>query len=293
MTRVLGIDHPLILFRDLPAGVEQFRRLGFAPAPMGYHPWGTSMSFVTFERCAFELLSIYDASLIDKNSAGDFRFGRYIFDRLNEREGMSLVALYSTDAEADAATVEARGLACQGTIEFGRAVRLRDGREDRTACTLKILFDPNLKRVSHFICQQHRPDLVWREPLMTHLNGATGIASISYFAPDPSRLRDRFAGLYGAGAETPIDGGFTVQTRNGVFEVLDRQAVDNRFGGLPGQVDASEPAGIAVAVTVRDLAAATEILRRENVAFAERDGGILVSRSQEFGNIWIEFVRRT
>ena len=84
-----------------------------------------------------------------------------------------------------------------------------------------------------------------------------------------------------------------MQTSNGIFEVLDRQAVDNRFGGLPGQMDASEPTGIAVAVTVRDLTAATEILRRENVAFTERDGGVLVSRPQEFGNIWIEFVRRT
>jgi hypothetical protein len=292
MSGELGIDHPLILFRDLPTGMEQFRRLGFAPAPIGYHPWGTSMSFVTFKGCAFELLSIYDAALIDTNPAGNFRFGRYIFERLSEREGMSLVALYSTSAEADVAAVMSRGLSSQGTIEFERAVRLPDGGQDHTACTLKILYDPTLKRVSHFICQQHRPDLVWREPLMTHPNGAIGIASVTYFAPDPNLLRARFTGLYGATAQRNIEGGFVVQTGNGIFEILDQQAIDVRFGGLPENVRSSEPAGVAVAVTVADLPTTASILRERNIEYDERSGRVLVRRPQNFGNIWIEFVRR-
>jgi hypothetical protein len=286
----LGIDHPLILFRDLERGVEQFRRLGFNTAPIGYHPWGTSMSFVTFPGCAFELMSIYDASLTDKYPAGDFKFGRYIAERLAEREGLSLVALFSTDAEGDTKVVTGRGIQCQGAIEYGRAVRLPDGHEDRTATTLKILFDPTLKRASHFICQQHRPDLVWTNKWMTHPNGATGLQSMTYFAPQREQLRTRFAGLYGAPALSPLDGGFAVQTGNAVFEVLDQQAITARFGALPGEVGATEPAGVAVAVHVADLARTAGVLRENGVLFAVRDGRITLREC--VANVWIEFLAK-
>ena len=92
MTFALGIDHPLVLVRDIEAMAAKYRALGFNTAPTGRHPWGTSTSLIMFDRQALELMGVYDDTLLDSHAVGDFRFGRHMADALAEREGVSLVA---------------------------------------------------------------------------------------------------------------------------------------------------------------------------------------------------------
>jgi hypothetical protein len=291
MSNVLGIEHPLILFRDLDAAIARFQALGFSTTAVGHHPWGTSMSLAQFDRCSIELMSIYDETLIDERPAGEFRFGRYMRDRLKEREGMSLVALFSGDAERDAAVLQERGIAVDGTVEFGRPVTLPDGREGRTATTLKILFDPDLPRVSHFVCHQHRPELIWVPEWLTHPNGAHGIAGVTYFAPDPNALRPRFGGLYGEAAIMLTDGGLSVQTGNGIFEIRDEPGVERRFGRLPEAIrDAGQPCGVAISVRVDDVENVAQRMRQGGVAHVVHDGRARIQRPEDYGNVWLEFV---
>lgn len=134
MTPLPGIDHPLILLRDIEAGRDFYQRLGFTMTPVGRHPWGTSTSLAVLERSALELMGIYDESLIDALPAGEFRFGRHMRDALAEREGISLVALHSRDAAADRAAMEARGACFQGHIGFRRRVRPPGGIGTRRWC---------------------------------------------------------------------------------------------------------------------------------------------------------------
>src|SRR5271167_5002154 len=101
MSKFLGIDHPLIVVRDIELMRDRYAALGFTMTPVGRHPWGTSTSLAMFDRCLLELMGVYDESLIDLLPAGDFRFGRTIRDHLREREGISLLALHSDDAEED------------------------------------------------------------------------------------------------------------------------------------------------------------------------------------------------
>jgi Glyoxalase-like domain len=291
MSNVLGIEHPLILFKDLDEAIARFKALGFSTTAVGRHPWGTSMSLAQFDRCSIELMSIYDEALIDERPAGDFRFGRYMRDRLREREGMSLVALFSEDAERDETVLRDRGIAVNGTIEFGRPVTLPDGREGRTATTLKTLFDPDLPRVSHFICHQHRPEFIWVPEWLTHPNGAHGIAQVTYFAPEPDAVRPRFSGLYGESAIAPSDGGMTVRTGNGTFEILDEPGVERRFGRLPDAIrEAGEPCGVAISVKVDDVENVTQRMRHSGVAHIVRDGSARIQRPEAYGNVWLEFV---
>ena len=124
MAGTLGIDHPLVLVRDIEAVAARYRTLGFNTAPTGRHPWGTSTSLIMFDRSALELMGVYDEMLLDSHAVGDFRFGRHMADALHEREGVSLVALYSEDAAGDRARVEARGLVAQGRVDFRRKVKV-------------------------------------------------------------------------------------------------------------------------------------------------------------------------
>ena len=127
MAGFLGIDHPLIVVGDIAAMRERYAALGFTMTPIGKHPWGTSTSLAMFDRCLLELMSIYDESLIDISPAGDFRFGRLIRDHLTEREGISMQALNSDDAEGDAAIVRRAAFAARAPSSSAVMSRCRTG----------------------------------------------------------------------------------------------------------------------------------------------------------------------
>ncbi len=296
MTGSLGIDHPLILVRDVAAASTRYEALGFRMTPVTRHPWGTSTTVAVFERCLLELMGVYDEGLIDVNPAGDFRFGRTVRDHLAEREGVSLLALNSEDADADAAALEARGVACQGTIAFGRDVVLPDGRRDRTATTLKILHAPDMPRFSTFLCQQHRRDLIESPAWMDHPNGAYGIAGVTILATpaDRTRVLDRLAALYGRGAVFATADGFGARTGNGDVVVVDHDAATTRHGALPPAVAAGiTPCIIAIDVRVRRVDDVRPFLDAARVSHHEGNGSILLTDAVPFGNVFLSFVPPT
>ncbi len=293
MTGSLGIDHPLILVRDIALASTRYQALGFRMTPVTRHPWGTSTAVAVFDRCLIELMSVYDEALIDVNPAGDFRFGRIVRDHLAEREGVSLTALNSDDAEADAAALQVRGVACQGTIEFGRDVVLPDGRRDRTATTLKILHAPEMPRLSNFICQQHRRDLIQSPAWMDHPNGAYGIAGVTILATpaDRTRVLDRLAALYGRSAIFATADVFGAHTGNGDFVVVDHDAALARHGAAPSAVaTGTTPCIVAIDVRVRCLEDVRPFLGAARVPHRESAGSILLTEATSFGNVFLSFV---
>ncbi|RIX97422.1 VOC family protein [Aureimonas flava] len=291
MANVLGIDHPLIAVRDIDTMRERYAALGFRMTPVGRHPWGTSTSLAIFRDCLIELMGVYDETLIDEKALEGFSFGRAVRDDLKAREGISLCALHSDDAEKDVATLSARGVACQGTIAFGRDVTLPDGQADRTATTLKILASDDLPRLSNFACQQHRRDLVEVPAWMDHPNGCTGYAGVAILAEreDWPRVRARLAALYGKTALFETADGFGAQTDNGVFTVLDRAAAAKRYGPIPPEIAGDlGPCYLAMEIAAPDLARVKSFLEHE----ACRDEGerIVLTDAPRFGNVFLAFV---
>jgi hypothetical protein len=292
MKPFLGLDHPLVLARDLDVTASRYEALGFAPRPLGRHPWGTSMRVVQFDKCAIELMSIYDESLIDALAVDGFSFGRHIRDHLAEREGISLLALYSEDAEGDAAAVMSRGIRCNGTIEFGREVSLADGRAERTRTTLKILHDPGLERLSSFIVHQHRPDLIVRPEWLVHPNGALVIQQVTIMAgaEDRPRVRARLAGLYGEGEIFDRDGGFGARTGNGSYVVMTKDAVEAAYGRLPEALAGERrPSCVAIHVSVPDLDIMRSLIAKAGAPSTDDGEQIRLGEAAPYGNVFLAF----
>lgn len=292
MAGFLGIDHPLIVVRDIEVMRQRYAALGFTMTPIGKHPWGTSTSLAMFDRCLLELMSIYDERLTEVSAIEGFSFGGLIRDHLAEREGISMQALNSDDAEGDAALVMARGIACQGTIAFGREVTLPDGRADRTATTLKILHDNQYPRLSNFICQQHRPDLIYVPQWMDHPNGTTGICQVTILAPTDvqTAVRERFAGLYGSGAIMALQRGFAVVTGNGCYVVGARPFIEEAYGALPAElVDAAPPFCLAIHVRAPDLSTILPFVRASGMNFREVPGKVILTDAADNGNVFLVF----
>lgn len=284
-----GIDHPLILVRDIEATRGFYTRLGFTVTPVGLHPWGTSTSLAVLERSALELMGIYDDTVLDTLSAGQFRFGRHMHDALAEREGLSLVALHSRDTPGDAAAMVARGIETQGHIDFRRRVRPPGRDWDEAVVSLDILLDPVLPRVSHFLAQQHKPELLWVPEWMSHANGARFVAAVTYLADDPAPLVRRLGAMFGNATEAAS--GWEIATGQGSFRVIRPDHWQATFGRTPSPVIApGEPAGVAIDVAVKDLTPLRHLLDQAGLETCETPQGPAVQDVAACRNTVIRFV---
>lgn len=292
MTNILGIDHPLVCVNDLATVRQRYGTLGFSMKAIGKHPWGTSTCAVLFEKSLLELMSIYDTSLIDGYPAGDFKFGRFIHESLEEREGIALTALYSDDANRDAKAVEGRGGHCQGTIEFGRDVVLADGSPDRTSTTLKIFRSDRLPRLSNFACQQHKRHLIEFPEWMDHPNTAYGFSSIAILAEaDQHESVLAWLGIiHGSDKISTESEGFRVKTGNGDFLVLDRTNATKRYGQLPSSITSiPEPFEFAIDLKVHSIDALKKSLAASEFAPTTVGDRVILPQAEKLGGVVLSF----
>ncbi len=245
MNASFGIDHPLLATRDITALRSRLISLGFNMTEIGKHPWGTSTSLAMFDGCLLEIMGIYDETLLDEVPAGDFRFGRHIYAHLQEREGVALSALHSTNSVADANHAKSAGFCVAGHLEFGRNVTLPDGTTGITKTTLALLPDARFSHLSFFLCQQHRPELIYVPDWLEHPNTVNGICGVNIVAREPhhAELRLRFGGLY-KGFET-LEDGFQYQTANGTLRVLTAPAFERTIGPLAEAIASEDTPSIA------------------------------------------------
>ena len=291
MATTLGIDHPLVLVRDIEAMAAKYRALGFVTAPTGRHPWGTSTSLIMFDRQALELMGVYDDTLLDSHAVGDFRFGRHMADALAEREGVSLVALYSEDATGDRNRLEAVGIEAQGRVDFRRKVKVPGRDWDEAVVTLEILVDPAMPRASNFLCQQHRPELIWVPEWLVHPNGAVGFAGITYATTEPDRLLHRLSLLFGPHAIAEAPYGHEVVTANGAIRVAAPGAWARHVGltSEPGIAPAASSC-IGIDIRVRDADAVRAFVRTAGLHVHDNPSGLTLRDHAGFGNVILRFV---
>ena len=287
-----GIDHPLVSVRDHATALANYRRLGFAPSPVSYHPWGTVTSLMMFPSNFIEVIGVADPAKFGTGAVDGFCFGQRLGEFLGREEGVSLVALHSTDCDGDHAELVARGLASQGRIDFRRAMRLPDGSPGEAVVSLGLFLDDQLPDVSNFICHQHRPELIWVPGWQQHPNGALGIDALTYVATDPERLAARWRLIYGAEAVGEVDGVLQAESGCGLLRALTPEQAAAEYGavGLP-QARAERPHAIAIRVAVASLARVRKVLAEGGVAAVDRDDRLQVA-PENCGNVILEFAER-
>ena len=290
MNASFGIDHPLIAVHDIVQLRERLIAMGFNMTAIGKHPWGTSTSLAMFDRCLIEIMGIYDDSLIDEGPAGDFCFGRHVHKHLMQREGVALTALHSTDTQADARRAQESGFELTGHLEFGRDVTLPDGFQGRTKTTLALLPDARWPRLSFFLCQQHRPELVYVPQWLKHPNSVHGICGVTILAElnCQEALLEKFKALYGEGK--PISGGYQLETANGRVRLLTRQSIEADLGSLSADIlRDDQPCIVGMDLRYTDAVLLGQYLRSSGIAFDENDGVFSLRHAHETGNTFLRF----
>ena len=290
MNASFGIDHPLLATHDIEGLRDRLISLGFNMTAIGKHPWGTSTSLAMFDGCLLEIMGIYDETLIDEVPAGEFRFGRHVFEHLQQYEGVALSALHSTDTVKDAATAQAAGFTVAGHLEFGRDVTLPDGSAYRTKTTLALLPDPDFPRLSFFLCQQHRPELIYVPEWLEHPNTVNGIDGVTILAKAAQHetLKAKLTGIYGDAS--PLNEGFSVQTANGQISVQTLDAIQAEFGTLPSDIAESETPGIVAMDLVYQNAEAFEAwIKKSDMNLKSTASGRYATQPKDSANVMLRF----
>lgn len=290
MNASFGIDHPLLATNNIDGLRNRLIELGFNMTAIGKHPWGTSTSLAMFDGCLLEIMGIYDSALIDALPAGDFRFGRHVYEYLQAREGIALTALHSTNSQADAQLAQSAGFRVAGHLEFSREVKLPDGSIDQTRTTLALLPNDTFPRLSFFLCQQHRPELIYVPEWLAHPNTVNGILGITIVAEadDHETLKQPFSKLYGN--STKVDGGIQFETANGVIRMLTSAAFENTIGPLPDSIlHERTPAIVSMEFNTADMNTLLEFVSTAGLEYVETQSGIALKPSELTANTTLCF----
>jgi len=275
LEHVGGVDHAVVLVRNLDDAAATWRSLGFTVAPRGLHsaPMGTGNHCVMLGRDYVELLGVLAPT--EANAKW-----RAVLER---REGITAIALRAHDAAAGAAEMAARGAAVQPVMRFGRPVTLPDGRHTETRFVTFHLSDLPAPGLRLFACQHLTPEATWVAGSMAHANGATGIAAIEILAADPAAGAAALATLLDSTVEREADGARRVPTGAAPLVFLDRAALAARYPGLPTAALEEGPA--ALALHTADPAAVEASLRRAGIAAMAGPGGLAVPQAAATGVI--------
>jgi Glyoxalase-like domain len=226
---IVGLDHMVVLVRDLDRAAEIWRGLGFTLAPRGTHSahMGTGNYTIMLGDDYLELIGVLADT--DYNAPSRALLA-------SRGEGIERAAMTTTDAVAGAEALRSRGLDATGPIDFGRPVALPDG--TRTEARFRVYHWPRTEAPAGlhiFACEHRTREAVWIPELQRHANGATRIAAVEVLTDDPKRDAAHMARLLDQVPQDEPNGAVRVPTGagRGSFVFLTRDELERRYPGVP------------------------------------------------------------
>ena len=273
---VSGIDHVVILVRDLDAASGRYERLGFTMSPRGLHSahMGTGNHTIMLDTDYFELLGVVAPT--ERNA--------HYRQALTVREGLTSIALRIDDAAQAQAELRAAGIEADPPVHFSRPVDLPGGGTTEAAFDTIELPRARTPLMRMFGCQHHTRDAVWLPQLMRHANTARALARIVVLANDPAGAAAAHGRVFATTPEIAADGAATVPTGNAPLVFATRQCAVTRWPGA-GYGDLPEEGLAAIGFEVRDLGACGDALRAGGVRPLALGGSLFVAPNDACGTL--------
>lgn len=263
-----GIDHVVVLVRDLDRAQQAYARMGFTPTPRGFHTLGSQNHCLMFGNDYVELMAIPRPHPALRHDS----------DFLAAGEGLGAIALATDDAHGLQAGLAADGIVADAPLEFSRPVEGLGEARFRIV-QLPPEASPGCRM---FACQHFTRELVWRAEYQRHANGATAIAAVAVVVEDIEAAAGRYGKLLAARPQA-IDEGMLVQTGSVPIALASRWKLGHRLHGV-GLPLRPRPLVAALFIRVADRATTAKVLRRNGLApVALADGSFAVSAQDAHG----------
>ncbi len=275
---ITGIDHPVIVVRDLESARGAYERLGFIVPPRGSHPeWGTGNWCIQFAHGYLELRGIV---VPGKETHGLGRF-------LEKREGLMGVAFATVGAKVSHNALAAAGLHPRPVKPLTRDFELPEGSIPVSfeLCFLDPAETPGLMSV--VICEHLTPERLRRPEWLPHPNGARGIRGIigvaRRLAEIPAGWRKLFERVTESDGEVRADfddGGF--------IAVIEERIFVSRFPSVPPPALSEWPCLAVVSLATQDVRSTADYFASREVKHIA-DEWVIVPPDEACG-VALEFV---
>jgi hypothetical protein len=251
LKNVIGIDHAVVVVKDLDGAAGNWKRLGFTVSPRGTHSakLGSGNYTIMLDPDYIELLGVLAET--EHNAPA-----RAFLE--NRGEGIERVALTAVDSAAGADEIRARGYDAVGPIDFERPVTMPDGSQSAARFSVfqwPIAAAPAGLRI--FACQHKTRETVWIPELMQHANGAKRLKQVVVISAEPARDAAHLARMIDGQVRAEPDGGVAVPSGadRADFIFLTRTQLAGRYpavslAGLP------DSGGAGLVLATSDIAAA-------------------------------------
>lgn len=251
LQNVVGIDHAVVVVKDLDKAAENWRRLGFNVSPRGTHSakMGTGNTTIMLDQDYIELLGVL-AETEHNTPTRAFLAKR--------GEGIERIAFTAVDSAAGAEEIRARGYEPVGPTDFERPVTMPDGRGSAAKFRIfqwPIAEAPGGLRI--FACQHKTRETVWIPELMKHANGAKRLERVLVVSADCTMDAAHLARMIDSDVKAEPDGAFAVASGSdrADFVFLTKDQLGRRYpevalAGLP------ERGGAGLVLATSDFAAA-------------------------------------
>lgn len=228
LTNVIGIDHAVIMVKDLDAAAVNFKRLGFTISPRGTHSAhiGSGNYTIMFDPDYMELLGVLAPT--EHNAPA-----RAFLDR--NGDGIERIAFTAVDSAAGADEIRALGYQALGPTDFERPVTMPDG--TMSAAKFRIFQWPTTEApggLRIFACQHKTRETVWIPELMTHANGAKRLRQVLIVTPEPAKEAAHLSAMIDREVRVETDGAVAVPSGSdrADFVFLTKDTLGQRYPGV-------------------------------------------------------------
>jgi len=253
LKNIVGIDHAVIMVRDLDQAAANWTKLGFTVSPRGTHSahMGTGNYTIMLDPDYIELLGVLSPTELNAPA-------RAFLDR---REGIERVAFTAVDSAEGAEEIRARGYAPIGPTDFERPVTMPDG--GLSAAKFRTFQWPVAEApggVRIFACQHKTRETVWIPALMTHANGAKRLREVLLVAGEPAKEAAHLSRMIDREARAQADGSVAVASGadRADFVFMTKEQLGRRYPEVPLAILPER--GSAGLVIAADLVAAEKAL---------------------------------
>jgi catechol 2,3-dioxygenase-like lactoylglutathione lyase family enzyme len=196
-SHIQGIDHVVVVVRDLDAARDTFARMGFTVTPRGYHSVGSQNHCVMLGRDYVELLA--------SPAANPHPSRQYYTDFARVGEGLAAIALASRNAKGAYTELLWAGFGPSDPLELSRPVELAGGARDAKFRITQI--PPGVMPGGRvFVCEHLTRELVWRPEHQRHANGATELAAVAILCDDVAQAVKPYERLFDVKAKAIAEG---------------------------------------------------------------------------------------
>jgi hypothetical protein len=281
LKNVIGIDHAVVMVKNLDQAAANYKRLGFTVSPRGTHSahMGSGNYTIMFDPDYMELLGVLTPT--EHNAPAR----AYLETR---GEGIERVAFTAVDSADGAEEIRARGYPPVGPTDFERPVTMPNG--TISAAKFRTFEWPRAETpggIRIFACQHKTRETVWIPELMQHANGAKRLKQVVIVSPEPAKDAAHLSKMIDRDPRSEADGAVAVPSGSdrADFVFLTRDQLGKRYPGV--SLAGLPERGGAGLVIAADLTAAEKALGATGVHSA---GGIVVPPAAGNGTL-LAFVK--